>query len=115
LVLPDGVSLLQPADATVGVTIIALSGTRPFPSVAVQVNGVGSGLAGSTDPGTVSVVLAGPSAALGLLGLDAVTASVDATGKAAGTYAADVVLRLPTGMTAVSVQPARVTLTMRSR
>jgi YbbR domain-containing protein len=115
LVLPDGVSLLQPADATVGVTIIALSGTRPFPSVAVQVTGVGSGLTGSTDPGTVSVVLAGPSAALGLLGVDAVTASVDAAGKAAGTYPADVVLRLPTGMTAVSVQPARVTLTIRSR
>jgi len=115
LVLPDGVSLLQPADATVGVTVIALSGTRPFPVVAVQVTGVAANLVAEADPATVSVVVAGPSATLATLGADAVTASVDATGKGPGTFSADVVLRLPPGVTALSLQPIRVTVTMRSR
>jgi YbbR domain-containing protein len=115
LLLPEGVVLLQPTDATVGVTILALSGTRPYPSVAVQVTGLGGGLVGETAPGTVSLTLAGPAAALGLLGVDAVTATVDASGKGPGTYPADVVLRVPTGMTFVSLQPSRVTLTIRSR
>jgi len=115
LVLPDGVSLLQPTDATVGVTVIALSGTRPFPVVAVQVTGVAPNLVADAEPATVSVVVAGPSATLATLGADAVTASVDATGKGLGTFSADVVLRLPAGVTALSLQPIRVTVTMRSR
>ncbi len=31
LLLPDGLSLLQPTDASVGITVIPLTGTRPFP------------------------------------------------------------------------------------
>jgi YbbR domain-containing protein len=115
LVLPDGVSLLQPTDATVGITVIPLSGTRPFPVVAVQVAGIGAGLAGDTDVTTVSVVVAGPSATLATLGTTDVTATVDATGKGPGTYPADVVLKVPSGVTVIALQPARVTLTMRSR
>jgi YbbR domain-containing protein len=115
LLLPDGVSLLQPRDATVGVTVVPLAGTRPFPLVAVQATGVGAGLVAETDPATVSVVVSGPSATLAALTATEVTATVDATGKAAGTYQADVVLKLPAGVTAVSLQPIRVTLTMRPR
>jgi len=51
LLLPDGISLLQPTDATVGVTVIPLSGTRPFPVVAVQLTGLGAGLIGETERG----------------------------------------------------------------
>jgi YbbR domain-containing protein len=113
LLLPDGVSLLQPTDATVGVTVIPLSGTRPFPVVAVQVTGVAGGLIAETDATTVSVVVSGPSATLAALVATDVIATVDASGKGAGSYPADVVLKVPAGVTVVSLQPIRVTLTMR--
>lgn len=115
LLLPDGVSLLQPTDAVVGVTVIALSGTRPFPVVAVRVTGVGPALTAETDPPTVSVVVAGPAGTLAGLAADAVTATVDATGKGPGTFSAEVVLRLPPGVTLVSLQPQRVTVTMKGK
>jgi len=115
LILPPGVSLLQPTDATVGVTVIQLSGTRPFPVVAVQTLGVGPGLVAETDPTTVSVLVSGPTATLATLGADAVIATVDATGRGVGTGPADVVLRVPPGVTAVLLQPTRVTLTIRSK
>ena len=114
-VLPSGVTLLQPTDATVGVTVIQLTGTRPFPQVAVVVTGVGTGLTADTDPRTVDVIVAGPVATLAALAADAITATVDATGRTAGSGPADVVLRLPAGVTATSVQPTRVTLTMKPR
>jgi YbbR domain-containing protein len=115
LLLPDGISLLQPTDATVGVTVIPLSGTRPFPVVAVQVTGAAAGLVGETDPATVSVTVAGPAATLAALGPNDVTASVDASGKGTGSVPADIVLKVPAGVTVISLQPARVTLTMRSK
>ena len=108
LLLPSGVTLLQPTDATVGVTVIPLSGTRPFP-------GVAAGLAAETDPTTVSVVVAGPAATLATMGTADVTATVDGSGKGPGSFPADVVLRVPPGVTVTSLQPIRVTLTMRSR
>ena len=115
LVLPDGVSLLVPTDASVGITVVPLTGTRPFPVVAVQTVGLGAGLAADTDPQTVSVVVAGPAATLAALAGGDVTATVDASGKGAGSYPADIVLRLPAGVTATSLQPLRVTLTIRSK
>jgi hypothetical protein len=63
----------------------------------------------------VSVLVAGPTATLATLGVDAVVATVDATGRGAGTAPADVVLRVPPGVTVISLQPTRVTLTIRSR
>lgn len=115
LVLPAGVSLLQPTEANVGVTVIALNGTRPFPAVAVQVTGAASGLVGETDPPTVSVVVSGPLPTLAALGPEALSALVDASGRGPGSAPADVTVRLPPGITLVSLQPARVTLTMRAR
>jgi len=44
-----------------------------------------------------------------------VVASVDASGKTAGTSTVDVVLKVPAGITVTSLQPIRVTLTMRAR
>jgi len=115
LLLPAGISLLQPTDAVVGVTVIPLTGTRPFPSIGVTVTGAGAGLTGDTDPRTVDVVVAGPLATLAALGPEAITATVDATGRASGSSPADVVLKLPAGVTATSLQPIRVTLTMRAK
>ena len=115
LLLPDGVALLQPTDASVGVTVVPLTGTRPYPLVAVQVTGLGPGLTAETDPSTVSVVVAGLVSTLAGLGPDAVTAVVDASGKGPGASQVDVVLRLPAGVTVTSLQPLRVTLTMRNK
>ena len=115
LLLPADISLLQPTDAVVGVTVVPLTGTRPFPSVAVTVTGAGTGLTGDTDPRIVEVVLAGPLATLAALGPDAITATVDATGRGVGSGPADVVLKLPAGVTATSLQPIRVTLTMKAK
>jgi YbbR domain-containing protein len=115
LLLPNGVTLLQPTDATVGVTVIPLAGTRPFPLVAVQVINVGTGLVAETDPTTVSVLLTGSVPALTALAPGDVTATVDAAGKGVGSSPADVVLKVPAGVTVSTLQPIRVTLTMRSK
>ena len=107
--------VLLVVDATVGVTVVALTGTRPFPLVAIQVTGAPSGLIAETDPPTVSVVASGTLAALAALSPGDVVASVDASGKTAGTSTVDVVLKVPAGITVTSLQPIRVTLTMRAR
>ena len=114
LILPDGVSLLQPTGASVAVTVVPLAGTRPF-SEAVQIVNLGPGLAAETDPGTVSIVVAGPAPALAAFASDQVVANVDANRLGPGTYTIDVVVRVPTGTTVQSVQPVRVTLTIRSK
>lgn len=115
LVLPAGVTLIEPADAVVGVTVVPLTGTRPFPLVAVAVIGLGPNLVAEVDPRTVDTVVAGPVPTLAALAADAVSASVDAAGKGPGTYTMDVTVRVAAGVTAQSVQPTRVTLTIRSK
>jgi YbbR domain-containing protein len=116
LLLPaDGTSLVKAAQATVTVSVAPLTGTRSFPITAVQVTGLGSGFVAEFDPPTISIVVAGPVPALSGITPGQVTATVDATGKGAGTYQVDVVVRTPTGTTAQTVQPTRVTLTIRTR
>ena len=115
LVLPAGVTLIDPTDAVVGVSVVPLTGTRSFPLVAVTVTGLGPNLIAEIDPRTTEVVLAGSVPALTALAADAVSATVDATGKGPGTYLVDIAVRVPAGLTAQSVQPTRVTLTMKTR
>jgi YbbR domain-containing protein len=116
LLLPaDGTSLVKAAQATVTVSVAPLTGSRSFPITAVQVTGLGSGFVAEFDPPTISIVVAGPVPALSGITPGQVTATVDATGKGAGTYQVDVVVRTPTGTTAQTVQPTRVTLTIRTR
>lgn len=114
LVVPQGVTVLGTPQATATVTVVALTGTRPFPLVAIQVANLGPGLTADLDVRTVDVVLSGSVPVLSALGPDAVSASVDASTKGPGTYSADVVLRSPGGVSVQSVQPTRVTLTIRS-
>ena len=111
----EGTSLIKAAQATVTVSVAPLSGSRPFPVIAVQATGLGSGLVAEFDPPTISLVLIGPVPSLGGISAGQVLATVDATGKGAGTYPVDVVVRLPAGTTAQGVQPTRVTLTIRTR
>ncbi|HEY6958090.1 MAG TPA: CdaR family protein [Candidatus Limnocylindria bacterium] len=115
LVLPDGVSFLKgDASAAVSVTVVPLAGTRPF-YLGVQIQNLGSGLVADTDPGVITVVVSGPVPTLEGLSSDQVSALVDAAGKGPGTYTVDVSVRVPNGTTAQSVQPTRVTLTIRSK
>ena len=111
----DGTSLIKAAQATVTVSVAPLSGSRPFPVVAVQANGLGNGLVAEFDPPTISLVLNGPVPSLGGITAGQLLVIVDATGKGPSTYTADVVVTAPAGTTAQSVQPTRVTLTIRTR
>jgi len=114
LLLPEGVKLLNPVDATVTVTVVPLAGTRPF-TLAVQVQNLGTGLDATTDPSTVTIVVAGPAPTLAALTPDQFGVTVDAAGRAAGTSTADVSVRVPQLATLQSVTPARVTLTIKSK
>ncbi|HUG56054.1 MAG TPA: CdaR family protein, partial [Candidatus Limnocylindrales bacterium] len=113
LVMPAGVALIEPRDASVTVTVVALSGTRPFPLVAVGASGLGSGLTAEIVPSTVAITLAGLVPRLNDVGEQQVTASVDVSGLGPGTYERDVSVGLPAGTTLVGVQPGRVTVTIR--
>lgn len=114
VLVPPGVSLVGPSDATITVTVVSLVGTRPFPLVAVAATGLGAGLAADVDPRTVDVVLAGTVPTLTALGADAVTAAVDVSGRTPGTFTLDVAVSAPAGAVVQSVRPARVTVTIRS-
>jgi len=115
LLLPPGVTLIDPTDAVVGVTVAALTGTRSFPLVAVTVTGLGPNLVAELDPRTTEVVVAGTVPQLASLAADAVTATVDATGKGPGTSVVDIIVRASAGLTVQSVQPVRVTLTIKNK
>jgi YbbR domain-containing protein len=111
---PD-TSLIRATQATVSVSVAPLTGTRPFPAVAVAATNLGSAFVATFDPPTVSLILAGPLPALNAAGPAAVGATVDAAGRGPGSYTVDVSVRVPAGTTAQSVQPTRVTLTIRTR
>lgn len=114
LVVPRELTVLGAREATVQVTVVAIVGTRPF-QVAVQAVNVGSGLQAEVTPETVEVIVAGPMPTLNALGPGSVTAIVDMSGRGPGTHTVDVAARVPSGTTAQSVQPARVTVTLTSR
>lgn len=111
----EGTSLVKAAQATVTFSVAPLSASRAFPLVALQASGLGSGFVAEFDPPTISMVVAGPLPALSGITAGQVLAMVDATGKGPGTYPLDVSVRTPAGTTAQSVQPTRVTLTIRTR
>lgn len=115
LVFPAGVAPLQPTEATVTVTVVALTGTRPFPLVAVQATGLAASHSAAIEPRTVDVVVAGQVPALTALTADQVSAAVDVTGRPPGTHELDVVVRVPQGVTIQSVQPVRVRVTITAR
>jgi YbbR domain-containing protein len=114
LLVPEGIALVNPVDATVTVTVVPLAGTRPF-LIAVQVRNVGPNLVAETDPSSLTVVVGGPAPTLVALTADQITLSVDAAGRAAGTYTVDAVIKAPSGVTVQSVQPTRVTLTIKNK
>lgn len=115
LVLPAGVAPLEPTEATVAVTVVALSGTRPFPLVGVQETGLAANQTASIEPRTIEVLVAGQVPTLTALAADQVIATVDLSGRGPGTHELEVAVRVPQGLTIQSVQPARVRVTITSR
>jgi hypothetical protein len=67
------------------------------------------------DPPNVGVLVAGPVPTLASLPPADVVASVDAAGRGPGTYTVDVAVRVPGGVSVQTIQPLRVTLTIRPR
>ena len=114
LELPSGVTLLRPTDVAVTVTVQPLAGTRGF-NAAVQVMGLATGQSVELDLATVTVLVAGAVPTLATLGPEQIIATVDAGGRGPGTYTLDVAVRVPSGVSVQTVQPARITLTIRSR
>jgi len=114
LSVPAGVTLLRPTDVTVTVTVRALTGTRVF-NAAVTVNGLAANQIAELDTSSVGVLVAGPVPTLSNLPPGQVTATVDAGGRGPGTYALDVAVGVPGGVSVQTVQPTRVTLTIRTR
>jgi YbbR domain-containing protein len=114
LSVPAGVTLLRPTDVSVTVTVQALSGTRLFSS-AVVVTGLSANQTADLDTTSVAVLVAGAVPALAALPPEQVVASVDTGGRGPGTYTLDVSVRVPAGVSVQTVQPTRVTVTIRAR
>jgi YbbR domain-containing protein len=114
LAVPEGVTLLRPTDITVTVTVQALAGTRVFSS-AIVVTGLLPSQTAELDLINVGVLVAGPVPTLANLPPAQVVASVDAAGRGPGTYTVDVAVRVPSGLTVQTIQPTRVTVTIRPR
>ena len=114
LSVPTGVTLLKPTNVTVTVTVQPLAGTRVFNS-AIVVTGLSANQTAELDLTNVGVLVAGPVPTLANLPPEQVIASVDAGGRGPGSYTVDVAVRVPSGVSVQTVQPARVTLTIRAR
>jgi YbbR domain-containing protein len=114
LYVPSGVSLLRPTDVTVTVTVQALAGTRLF-STAVVVTGLAANLVAELDVSNVSVLVAGPVPTLAALQPEQIVASVDTAGRGPGVYALDVAVRVPGALSVQTVQPVRVTVTIKTK
>ncbi|MDP9253102.1 MAG: CdaR family protein [Chloroflexota bacterium] len=114
LSLPTGVTLLRPTDVNVTVTVRPLAGTRVFSS-AVLVLGLSPNQTAELDLANVAVLIAGPVPTLANLPPEQVIATVDAGGRGPGSYTLDVTVRAPAGVSVQTVQPTRVTVTIRSR
>jgi len=114
LSLPTGVTLLKPTDVSVTVTVQALTGTRVF-NTAVVVSGLAANQTADLDQTNVGVLVSGPVPTLASLPPEQVIASVDVGGRGPGTYTIDVAVRVPSGVSVQTVQPARVTVTIRPK
>ena len=114
LSLPTGVTLLRQTDVSVTVTVQPLAGTRVFSS-AVLVLGLSPNQTAELDLSNVAVLVAGPVPTLANVPPEQVIATVDAGGRGPGSYTLDVTVRVPAGVSVQTVQPTRVTLTIRSR
>lgn len=115
LILPEGTSLARPVEVVVTVSVRVASGSRPFPTIAVQAEGVPPDMVAEISPSTISVTLAGPMPSLEAVEPQQILASVDVGDRGPGTYELPVQVVLPPGVRVLSATPSQVTVVVRSR
>ena len=115
LLVPSGVEKVDPTTVRVTVPISEVQEEREFRDVRIQVTGIGQGLKATVEPAVATVVVRGPRSRLSALTAGAISVAVDATGKAAGKYDAPVIVSLPEGLSARSVEPAEVELVVETQ
>lgn len=109
--IPEDLQFVSTERATITVTIEAVEGATRTSTFPVAVN-LGDGLRASFEPATVEVELTGPLPVLNALPPGEFAAEVDLAGLSTGTYTLPVRMRLPEGVSATSVQPESVTVTI---
>jgi YbbR domain-containing protein len=113
LILPSGVQLYPGQSSTISVTVqIATFETSWQLSVPPSVENVAPGLTAIPSPTTLTLTLSGTLAQFQSLKPSDIVATVDAQGLGPGTYQLDPQVKVPQGITVVSMDPAKLTLTL---
>ena len=109
------VAVLAPQESSFLGLVSVLAPVIATGNTAVVVAGLAATQAADLDQTSVGVLLSGPVPTLASLPPEQVVASIDVTGRAPGTYTIDVAVRVPSGVNVQTVQPARVTVTIRPK
>ncbi len=113
--LPRGVTAINAPDGvTVTVKVAPLPDARSV-DVPLAIRGLRDGLEASVKPEVVRVLLNGPGPVLDALDLGAISAVVDLSDYAAGTYSLAPEITPPRDLRARSVQPEKVEVVVRAR
>lgn len=112
--LPEGVHVLEPADATVDVVVqIRQIGVRqPLPAQAVQVVGLAPGLSATVSPEAVAVTVIANEDTLKSLTANDLTIQVNVSGLGPGVYQLKPVVALPANVTWVDSDSAVITVSI---
>lgn len=113
LQLPGTVAMSGSQSVVVRVLVSTINGSKTI-LVSPQVRNLGANLTYSIDPGAVNVTLSGPIPILNRIQPSDVTVSVDATAQTSGSQQLTMQVKSPDLLRVVSVQPQKVTLTVRS-
>ncbi|MGH2461720.1 MAG: CdaR family protein [Chloroflexota bacterium] len=110
--LPGTVALDRSQSIVVRVLVSTLSGSKTM-LISPQIVNLAPNLNYQINPGAVNVTLTGPIPVLNRIQPGDVTATVDATGMTSGTQTVNVQVKSPDLLKLVSVQPQKVTLTVK--
>jgi YbbR domain-containing protein len=113
--LPEGVTVVEPQDATVEVRVAIEDTTntaQTIPSLPVEILGLDPDLTATIDPETVSITIDAPQSVLQSLAASNIKVRVSATDLTPGTYTVELEVSVPEGVTLVSNTPTSVELTI---
>ncbi len=113
--LPEGVSVVEPADGAVVVVvqIQPRGAAQTLADIPVQVTDLAPGLDVALDPPTVAVEILAADATLAALQPGDVAARVSVAGREPGSYELPVAVSVPPGVTLINSEPATVNVTIR--
>jgi YbbR domain-containing protein len=113
--LPEGVTIVEPADGTVEVRVAIEDTTntsQAIPSLPVEIVDLDPALAASVDPTTVGVTIDAPQSILQSLAADDIKVWVSVAGLGPGTYTLEPNVSVPEGVTLVSGETSAITVTI---